>query len=82
MNIMSSNSTKADFTTLHCNILASRECVIVITIVKLFCYFPNERKYLCLTNKKNDDEGYFNPGNDLGQLKKKEEPQPALASLK
>ena len=30
----------------------------------------------------NDDEGFFGPGNYLGQLKKKEYPQPPLTSLK
>ena len=79
---MSNNSTKVYFTTLHCNILGSRQCVIVITTVKLFCYFPNKIKSLFLTNKQNDDERYFSPGNYIGQLKNKEEPQPPLASLK
>ena len=79
---MSINSTKDDFRTLDCNILAPEQCVIVITTVILFYYFPNKIRSLFLTNKKNDDEGYFSPGNCLGQLKKDEEPQPPLALLK
>ena len=66
------NSTKADFTTLHCNLLAPRECVIVITRVKSFCYFPNKIKFLFFDQQKYDDEGYFSPDHYLGQFKKKE----------
>ena len=36
----------------YCNVLASRESVIVITTVILFCYFPDKIRYLFFTNKK------------------------------